>query len=259
MRSLPTFGPGATCAINPVENGLSRGPRSLYPMDFGPPGRSRAFHDHQRRSAVDRCRGCVQGYLHIKANYQLITDNLLDLSHVHYLHPDVYQGGNFATFTNEVRADGDSVWSMLWRPDLKFDAERMKMMGFAPDAVIDGEGHSRWSAPSLMLVYTAWFERGKRAEEGSRSPSVAAQDETIAEAGRILRWAAMLAHGLEMVIPPGLSATAFPSGSCHTFQPERARDATRLEGADSDFSLPGAEPMQDRADAFPVAPVGRTR
>ena len=120
---------------------------------------------------TDENYACAQGYLNIKANYQLITDNLLDLSHVHYLHPDVYQGGDFATFTNKVRADGDAVWSMLWRPDLKFDAERVKMMGFAPDAIIDGEGHSRWTAPSLMLVYTAWFERGKTAEQGSRSPS----------------------------------------------------------------------------------------
>jgi phenylpropionate dioxygenase-like ring-hydroxylating dioxygenase large terminal subunit len=31
--------------------------------------------------------GSCQGYSHIKANYQLIVDNLLDLSHVHYLHP----------------------------------------------------------------------------------------------------------------------------------------------------------------------------
>ncbi|HKT75203.1 MAG TPA: DUF2889 domain-containing protein [Sphingobium sp.] len=88
-------------------------------------------------------------------------------------------------------------------------------------------------------------------------PWIAAQDEALAEAGRILRWAAILAHGREIVIPAGLSATAFPSGSCYTFQPERARDATRLEGADIDFSLPGAEPMQDRADAFPAVPAGK--
>ena len=79
---------------------------------------------------------------------------------------------------------------------------------------------------------------------------IAAQDAVGAEAGRILRWAALLAQGRAMTIPAGLSATAFPAGTCYTFQPERAVHATRLPGADIDFSLPGLEPMQDRAAAF---------
>src|SRR5262249_13716888 len=58
----------------------------------------------------------MPGYSHIKANYELIVDNLLDLSHVHYLHPDIHAGSDFATFKNEVRLDGETIWSMLWRP-----------------------------------------------------------------------------------------------------------------------------------------------
>ena len=114
---------------------------------------------------------CAQGYLHIKANYQLITDNLLDLSHVHYLHPAVDHGADFHTFENKVRAEGDMVWSMLWRPDLKFPDARLDFMGLPKGVTIDGQGHSRWTAPSLELVYTAWFERGKTAEDGVQSPS----------------------------------------------------------------------------------------
>lgn len=113
----------------------------------------------------------AQGYLHVKANYQLITDNLLDLSHVHYLHPAVDHGADFNTFQNKVKAEGDEVWSMLWRPNLKFPEERLTWMGLPLDVRIDGQGHSRWTAPSLELVYTAWFEHGKSAEEGARSPS----------------------------------------------------------------------------------------
>ena len=79
---------------------------------------------------------------------------------------------------------------------------------------------------------------------------ITAQDAIGAEAGRILRWATLLAQGREMTIPAGLSATVFPPGTCYTFQPERANHATRLPGADVDFSLPGAEPMQDRAIMF---------
>ncbi|HJT39598.1 MAG TPA: DUF2889 domain-containing protein [Sphingobium sp.] len=79
---------------------------------------------------------------------------------------------------------------------------------------------------------------------------IGAQDAVGAEAGRILRWAVLLAQGRAMTIPAGLSATIFPAGTCYTFQPERAVHATRLPGADIDFSLPGRDPMQDRAAAF---------
>ncbi|TVV73346.1 DUF2889 domain-containing protein [Sphingomonas solaris] len=79
---------------------------------------------------------------------------------------------------------------------------------------------------------------------------IARQDRATAEAGRILRWAAILALGRAMAIPAGLSATVFPSGACYTFQPETAQGATRLAGADVDFSRPGAEPLGDRAAAF---------
>lgn len=113
----------------------------------------------------------AQGYLHVKANYQLITDNLLDLSHVHYLHPAVDLGADFNTFKNKVKTEGDEVWSMLWRPDLSLSDDRLEYMGLPTGVVIDGEGHGRWVAPSLELVHTAWFERGKTAEEGVRTPS----------------------------------------------------------------------------------------
>ena len=119
---------------------------------------------------TDETFAVSQGHLQIKANYQLIADNLLDLSHVHYLHPEIDQGGHFSQFRNEVRVEGDTIWSMLWRPDLTFSPERKALHGLAGD-VIDGQGHSRWDAPGVILVFTAWFERGRSAEEGAQSPS----------------------------------------------------------------------------------------
>ena len=65
--------------------------------------------------------GVAQGYSHIKGNYQLIADNLLDLSHIHYLHPGIHEGSDFANFTNKVERDGDNVFSMLWRHHYHLD------------------------------------------------------------------------------------------------------------------------------------------
>lgn len=84
---------------------------------------------------------------------------------------------------------------------------------------------------------------------------IAAQDRVFAEAGRILRWAAILAQGRAMTIPAGLAATAFPPGSCYNFQPERAPGSNRRNGADVDFSG-GRNPLAERADAFGPVDAG---
>jgi phenylpropionate dioxygenase-like ring-hydroxylating dioxygenase large terminal subunit len=115
--------------------------------------------------------GSCQGYSHIKANYQLIVDNLLDLSHVHYLHPTIHEGSEFSNFTNKVRRDGDTVWSMLWRHHYHLDKKRQALYGFASDDV-EGQGHSRWDAPGVLLVETALWDHGKSiAEGGIETPS----------------------------------------------------------------------------------------
>jgi phenylpropionate dioxygenase-like ring-hydroxylating dioxygenase large terminal subunit len=114
--------------------------------------------------------GVCQGYSYIKGNYQLIVDNLLDLSHVHYLHPHIHQGSNFSDFTNEVRRDGDTVWSMLWRHHYHLDKPRQAVYGLPADDV-EGQGHSRWDAPGVLLVETALWEHGKGIEQGVETPS----------------------------------------------------------------------------------------
>ena len=79
---------------------------------------------------------------------------------------------------------------------------------------------------------------------------IAAQPAELQEAARILRWAAMVAHGRRIAMPAGMSATRFASGACFTFQPETAKVGTRRPGADVDFSAPGRAPLADREAMF---------
>ena len=72
----------------------------------------------------------------------------------------------------------------------------------------------------------------------------------MAEAIRILRWAAIVALGRMMDMPANMSATTFAGGNCYNFQPERAADSFRKPGADVDFSTAGMEPLADRTEAF---------
>ena len=113
---------------------------------------------------------CNHGYSHIKGNYQLISDNLLDLSHIHFLHPTVHAGSNFADFTNKMKIEGDTVYSMLWRHHYHIDPQRQAMFNIPSDDV-EGQGHARWDAPGNLFVDTAFWEHGKSYEQGVRTPN----------------------------------------------------------------------------------------
>ena len=51
----------------------------------------------------------VPGYLRVEANYQLYVDNLLDLTHVDYVHKTTLASGDVADTPLEVRVEGDRV------------------------------------------------------------------------------------------------------------------------------------------------------
>jgi phenylpropionate dioxygenase-like ring-hydroxylating dioxygenase large terminal subunit len=112
----------------------------------------------------------ARGHSHIKANAEFLADNLLDLSHVHYLHPHIHSGSDFSQFTNKLKVEGDTVWSMLWRHHYHLDETRQKLMGLHADDV-EGQGHSRWDVPGNLLVDTGFWEHGKSLKEGISSPS----------------------------------------------------------------------------------------
>jgi len=122
-------------------------------------------------SNTDKFTIC-QGYSYIKGNYQLISDNLLDLSHIHYLHPDIHAGSNFNDFTNKVKREGDTVYSMLWRHHYHVDAAKRPFFENPGDAEdVEGQGHSRWDAPGVLFVDSAWWDHDSDFEHGVQTPN----------------------------------------------------------------------------------------
>lgn len=105
--------------------------------------------DFQCHVAPDR--RLVKGVVSMGANYRLINDNLLDLSHVEFLHPTTLASEAIARGEHAVHVDGLTVRSDRWCPD-----------GAAPPAwgaqMPDHEGpvdhwlEMRWTAPSMMLL-----------------------------------------------------------------------------------------------------------
>lgn len=120
--------------------------------------------------AEDKRFATPTGYTHMKANIEVVADNLLDLSHVHYLHPGVHDGSDFASFRNEVKQEGDTLWSMLWRPHYYLNEQRRALWGLDAEWV-EGQGHTRWDAPGVLAVYTAFWKHGESIDEGVQIPS----------------------------------------------------------------------------------------
>jgi phenylpropionate dioxygenase-like ring-hydroxylating dioxygenase large terminal subunit len=109
------------------------------------------------------------GHQHVSANYQLITDNLLDLSHVQFLHPQLKPGGDF-TNKREVRQEGDRVWSMSWR--LGGLPNPFWQRVWPADKPADRHTHMRWDPPSLLMLDSGIREVGAPESEAITRPTL---------------------------------------------------------------------------------------
>lgn len=67
-------------------------------------------------------------------------------------------------------------------------------------------------------------------------------DEERREAAKILQWACLIAHGRQIALAEQSDATRMPP-NCYTFQPDRARRATRI-GEIVDFSSGIRQPLE---------------
>jgi phenylpropionate dioxygenase-like ring-hydroxylating dioxygenase large terminal subunit len=107
------------------------------------------------------------GYLNIKANYELIVNNLLDLSHVVYLHAGVLGSAGIVQSDVEVETTGDVVRVSRFARDVETPG-MFKMM--APEGKLErGDSFTSiaWYAPSNLLLKTGSCKTGQPQETGT--------------------------------------------------------------------------------------------
>jgi vanillate O-demethylase monooxygenase subunit len=111
------------------------------------------------------------GYLRAKANYELETDNILDLSHIEFLHP-LFATEAVRRGKTESMQEGNMVWSKRFITDDHLPPFLEEIFGLPPGAAVDRWLDCRWQAPALIELRSGATLAGRPREEGREAPSV---------------------------------------------------------------------------------------
>lgn len=171
------FGPDGVCVHNPIGKGVIpakakvdrfdvieangvvwiwRGPAPPDPdklVDFG-------FLDQTDRYDF------VQGYMAVDAHYALISDNLLDLSHAEFLHPNLSSPGANQRVQFSSAVDGETVRALNWRPMEPPTTLLRLAMGEGVGDAIDMWSNVTWNPPAALCVEVGGTALGAPKEAG---------------------------------------------------------------------------------------------
>lgn len=105
------------------------------------------------------------GHLLINANYELETDNILDLSHIEFLHP-LFASEAVRAAQVQSQQDGETVWCKRFMS--RDDPPDFIRSGFQIPAgeLVDRWLDVRWNAPATMALYAGGVTSGKPRESG---------------------------------------------------------------------------------------------
>ena len=107
----------------------------------------------------------VRGYTPMKANYQYGTDNLMDLSHIEFVHKGSFAGaGVIFAGTHSVEQDGDTLRSNWWMPGIP--PPSMAAGVYPPESRVDHWLDMRWDAPASMMLEVGATPAGEPREQG---------------------------------------------------------------------------------------------
>lgn len=113
------------------------------------------------------------GYLSVKANYQLETDNILDLSHIEYLHGESLGNDVVRDAKTDVTQQGNTVWSKRQTSAEVLPPALEAHYGSPPGILWDRWFDVRWDPPASMLLLVGSVPTGTpRTAESRQIPFV---------------------------------------------------------------------------------------
>lgn len=174
------FDMAGRCTHNPHGNGARPASLSLrtFPVRcqegivwiwMGDPALAAASAPPSYPFLVDPEMATVHGYLHVSAHYELVVDNLLDLSHVEFLHPFLSKPGSSAQIRFKAVQEGDAVTAYHHMDD-QFNTPLFEMLLGNDVERIDARAHMHWTAPANLMLDTGATLVGQPDGRNARLP-----------------------------------------------------------------------------------------
>lgn len=119
----------------------------------------------------------VKGRLHVKGNYELIVDNLLDLSHASFIHPQFAANGTspeqqLAATNVKLERRERSIVNHRIRSGLPAPGPSQEMFGFGSTTPTHTKSTMIWYPPALLDFDAGTWEVGTPEEDGALIPQL---------------------------------------------------------------------------------------
>lgn len=103
--------------------------------------------------------------IRIDAPYELGTDNIMDLSHIEYVHP-LFSSSGVSGGEYQISRDGETVWSRRYIAGDELPPFLQDAFGIPPGRKADRWLNVRWDVPACMALWTGGVESGRSRDEG---------------------------------------------------------------------------------------------
>jgi len=108
-------------------------------------------------------------YLHVDANYLLVVENLLDTTHLPFLHPTSLGTDAFARSEFDVKREGDRITVTRWLMNEPPAPFHKQMGGFADGVKVDRWQITHFGPPCFVKLDVGSAPVGAGARQGDRS------------------------------------------------------------------------------------------
>jgi len=118
---------------------------------------------------IDKGWAWVHGSLHVRGNYQLVIDNLLDLTHVDFMHPFLAQDGP-VTLSYKANQEGERVYAMYDREEARAGTFVHAIWTQGPPTVRVW-ANMRWDAPANLYLDIGFARFGGATDDALINPA----------------------------------------------------------------------------------------
>lgn len=134
-------------------------------LGSGTPDRARIPDLSDRLASPAFCH--VTGSMLVRANYELLADNLIDPSHGQFLHGALLKRDGFFDVPHVVRQEGTTISSERVIPDVEAPAAYAPYLP-DPSARVDWFTRAQWDPPGIFRLDNGVTPVGKSRDEGVR-------------------------------------------------------------------------------------------